>query len=121
MGTNMPSESQFSKAFCSLSPEQQIQFLARLAFDLTVHARGTYEPGTPQLEDAARMREFNEFQHRVSSQLLSLLLHRKDRYPDDVFAQLLWACAEATEAKAALRSALDLVHAAGAKNTTSAA
>lgn len=66
--------------------EQQIRFLSRLAAELTVWARGTYEAGTDCVVDPPRLRQFNEFQHQVTGQLVKLIGGQEDRYPDDVFA-----------------------------------
>ncbi len=39
--------------------------------------------------DGARLRAFNEAQNRIQAQLLRLLTASTQRYPDDVFANIL--------------------------------
>jgi hypothetical protein len=53
----------------SLSVEEKIAFLAHLAHDLTVAARGTYVPGTESVAKPESLRAYNEVQHRVTASL----------------------------------------------------
>ena len=55
-------------------PEQiKARFLARLAWELTIAGRSTYEPQTEQLIHPEHLRRINEIQHRVTSCLTQLL------------------------------------------------
>jgi hypothetical protein len=61
-----------------LTPEQRRELLARLAFELTIAARTTYDPGSGDIAEPRQLRAFNEIQHRVTSSLLDILGRRKD-------------------------------------------
>ena len=56
------------------SVENKVKFLARLAHELTVCARGTYEVGTTRVLEPEILRSYNEFQHRVTGSLVEHLL-----------------------------------------------
>ncbi len=73
----------------ALLAAEQISFLSRLAANLTVFARDTYEVQTVNVGDAPRLRGYNEFQHRVSFHLLHLIEGDEDRYPDDVLGRMI--------------------------------
>ena len=51
-------------------------------------ARHTYKAGEDGVHEPERLRLFNEAQHRILGQLNSLTSDRKERYPDDVFANI---------------------------------
>jgi hypothetical protein len=51
------------------SNAQKALFLAVLAHELTVGARGTYEVGTSGVKDPKLLRAFNEILHRVTASL----------------------------------------------------
>lgn len=53
----------------SWSDAQKIRFLATLAHELTVCARGTYEAGTRRVLEPELLRSYNELQHRVTGSL----------------------------------------------------
>jgi hypothetical protein len=77
-----------SANFATSGRQGQIVFLAYLADRFALLARDTYnEDGG--VADPARLRAFNEAQHRVSAQLLALLTGSDRRYPDDVSANIL--------------------------------
>jgi hypothetical protein len=57
----------------SWSNAQKVHFLAVLAHELTVSARGTYEVGTTGVLEPEVLREFNEIEHRVTGSLRSHL------------------------------------------------
>jgi len=76
--------------FSDLSSEEKANFLARLAFELTIMARDTYEVGTDDLTNPKLMRSINEIQHRILSQLSAILRNDKNRYPDEVFWQIVF-------------------------------
>jgi hypothetical protein len=52
---------------------QKVHFLAVLAHELTVSARGTYEVGTARVLEPEALRAFNEIEHRVTDSLRSHL------------------------------------------------
>lgn len=51
----------------SWSNAQKVHFLAVLAHELTVSARGTYEVGTTGVLEPEVLRAFNEVEHRVTA------------------------------------------------------
>ena len=102
---------QFTKTFCSLNRSEQLFLLTRLAADLTVEARGTYEAGTTHVLEPDRLRDFNEFQHRIAFHLLNLMKDDSERYPDDVFANIIWESAQALGVARALVQAIDYTEA----------
>ena len=48
---------------------QKVKFLAVLAHELTVCARGTYEKGTARVLEPESLRAYNEVEHRVTGAL----------------------------------------------------
>jgi hypothetical protein len=100
---------QFLKKYVTLTVEQRITFLARLAASITVDARGTYVPGTDGVAEPSRLREFNEFLHRVTFQLTHMLSGTPERYPDAVFAEIVWDFAEAVASRDSLVAAMKSV------------
>ena len=75
--------------FRGLRPAAQIEALARLAHELTIVARDTYEVSSPDLRSPHRLRCLNEVQHRVTSHLLALLTGDPGRYPDEVLVSII--------------------------------
>ena len=75
----------FATAFCRLSDYQQQLFLAQLIMRWNVFARAFYDSG----DALVKLRHFDEAQNRAGSQLLELILGSDERYPDDVFANIL--------------------------------
>jgi hypothetical protein len=73
-------------AYQSLSPGEQVRFLLRFAWSLTLVARHYYEP---QPGSSAAVREINEIQHRVLGHALSVLQDEQPRLPDDVFVAMV--------------------------------
>jgi hypothetical protein len=74
-----------------LSQHDKALFLAALAHDLTVAARDTYVPGTNAIVNPVRLRAFNELLHRIASHQRDILADAADRFPDDVFLEMLIA------------------------------
>ena len=60
--------------------------------ELTLRARGQYRAGT-ESADGARLRTFNELQHRIATQLVNHIVGRRG-YPDRTFLQILSETAE---------------------------
>ncbi len=65
------------------------KFLAMLSADLTVVAREGYEVGTEGIADAVWVRRVNEIHHRVAGHLVKLIYEDDERYPDDVFLNIV--------------------------------
>ena len=85
----MPSE--WTERYRCAAPEVQARFLARLALELTVVARGTHPQAATDTADAVcaeTLQAVNELQHRIAGQLVHLLSHDPHRYPDDVFCAM---------------------------------
>jgi hypothetical protein len=76
-------------AFRSLPPAAQIEALVRLAHELTIIGRDTYETSSLELRYPHRLRGVNEVQHRVTSHVLALLTADPGRYPDEVLASII--------------------------------
>jgi hypothetical protein len=57
----------------SLSDSARTALLARIAFELTLSARHTYEAGTENVLDPQGLRAYNELLHRVTSAVVSHL------------------------------------------------
>ena len=79
-------------AYAELSPEEQSRTLAKLSSELTLAVRGQYS-AAPQLVwsgQGSPVGMFNELQHKISDQLVALLQARSERYPDDVFVNILF-------------------------------
>lgn len=77
------------EAFESLSSREQVRFLLRLAWRLTVVARNYYVPQSDQLADPTAIREINELQHRVTAHALAVLDENPNRYPNDVLLDII--------------------------------
>lgn len=75
--------------FSSQSREQQIRWLSRLLFQISIFARDTYEVGTDNLTDPPRMRRFNELMHRVSLHLVAFIDDDLNRFSDEIFFRFL--------------------------------
>ncbi|CAN5446605.1 hypothetical protein BH20ACI1_BH20ACI1_22700 [soil metagenome] len=83
--------------FSDLSNNEKAAFLAQLAWELTVAARETYKVGTEDLTNPKLMRLINEIQHRILSQLSAILRNDENRYPDEVFWQIMFDNNQAME------------------------
>lgn len=78
----------FADRYVAMSVKRQAVALARLANQLSLMARETYAVGDG-VSDGERLRTFNEAQNKVLAQLERLLTADPERYPDDVFANIL--------------------------------
>jgi hypothetical protein len=81
--------SRLAAALAGLPPAAQVESLLRLAFELTLLGRDTYEPSSLDLRHPQRLRSLNEVQHRVVSQARAVLTGDAARYPDDVFTAII--------------------------------
>jgi hypothetical protein len=82
-------ESKALSAYQSLGREDQVRFLIRFGWELTIVARAYYEPGTENLTLPAAVRAVNELQHQVTQHALAVLEGNERRYPDDVLVTIL--------------------------------
>jgi hypothetical protein len=55
----------------SLSPTERTAILARIASELTICARDTYEAGTENILEPQVLRAYNELLHRVTGAVVS--------------------------------------------------
>ena len=83
--------------FSDLPTNEKADFLAQMAWELTVAARETYEVGTDNLTNPKLMRSINEIQHRLLSQLSAILRNDVNRFPDEVFWQIMFDNNQAME------------------------
>lgn len=101
-------ESDFNTAFSSLRPNEQASLLAALAHHLTVCARAI-EPSEAGHEKAmVRLLALNELQQTITGQLLNLITDDNRRYPDHVFADVLFETARTGNSESDLEWALGL-------------
>jgi hypothetical protein len=77
-----------SARYAAMDVQDQLIFLARLAYRLTLVGRATYDD-RGRVADSESLRTINEAQHRISAQQLKILMDDKRRYPDYVFANIL--------------------------------
>src|SRR2546426_12385064 len=77
------------QAFINCSCAEKVSLLLRLAHELTIIARDTYERESDGLTNPVRMRTINEVQHRVLSFLIALRENNLNRYPDDVLVGIV--------------------------------
>ena len=84
--------SEFDVLYRGLSPTRQARLLASLGHDLTVVARSYYGPEGREAPSHILI-ALNELQHQVTAQI-GHLIGNEDRYPDDVFIQILFEHAE---------------------------
>lgn len=89
-----------------MSIQEQILFLSLIGHGLTIAARGTYEFQGPGVTKPTQLRELNEIQHRIYSQLSSLARGGKPAFPPDALARWLVGDA-ASELRGALSYALE--------------
>jgi hypothetical protein len=92
---------------------QKQQFLARLAHELTVRARSTYEPGTTKVLNPELLRAYNEVQHRVTGSLHDHLQGRAGMSLSEVLGLLKDFGARhgrSTDVEFAINRALRLAH-----------
>lgn len=75
--------------FRGLLPTAKIETLVRLAHELTILGRDTYEASSLELRYPHRLRCLNEIQHRITSHVLALLTADPGRYPDEVLVSIL--------------------------------
>jgi len=72
-----------------LDRNEKVTVLARVAHELTMLARDTYEPGTRGVSDPGRLRAINEVMHRLTRRVLSLSRGSGDDWKEEDFWQAL--------------------------------
>ena len=77
------------QAFINCSCAEKVSLLLRLAHELTIIARDTYDRESEGLTNPVRMRQINEVQHRVLSFLIALGENNLNRYPDDILVGII--------------------------------
>jgi hypothetical protein len=75
--------------FGSLSEAEQVRFLVRFGWELTILGRGTYEVGGEGLAEPAQLRIIHESEHRLLGHLRELLEGSPRRRPNDVVMGVL--------------------------------
>src|SRR4051812_24427496 len=88
-------EDDATHVFEQQSLQEKALLLARLSHQLTIAARDTYTVGSDGVDDPARLRAFNEIQHRVTG-FHAALISGTARYPDDVFVRMMWTTEDST-------------------------
>jgi hypothetical protein len=84
--------------FEGLSLRDKARFLSSLADRLTIVGRDAYPSATPGISDAvriARLQSVNELQHQIAQQIGRYLDDDPNRYPDEVFWDILAEGADA--------------------------
>jgi hypothetical protein len=76
-------------AFSQMPRENNIRFLSRLAFELTIVGRDSYIPQTEDLSHPAHLRAINELQHKILSYLCALTSNDRALYPDNVLIAII--------------------------------
>lgn len=109
--------SDFTVQYTQRRASEQIAFLARLAAEITLWARGTYDAGTEHVLEPEQLRSFNEWQHRVAWQLVHLLQNDPRRYSDDAFAQIMAQYAESLHCLPSLLKLFEQSHRETARAT----
>lgn len=75
--------------YADLDLSTQQLFLAKAGYWLSLSARETFRPGTDAVDNAPLLRAFSEAHHRIFDQLIGMMAGSDQRYPDDVFANIL--------------------------------
>lgn len=72
----------------SLSGEDRLIMFGRLSHELTVVARDTYEVGSHNVKDAARLRALNEIQHQMTSVVADLIENQRSTHSGSSVANI---------------------------------
>lgn len=76
-------------ALLSMSPNRKLRVLSLLAHNLTICARSAYLPEVNDDLARKKLRGLNELLHVVTGQLMHMVSEDAERYPDDVFMDIL--------------------------------
>jgi hypothetical protein len=80
--------------FLGMSAEQKARLLALVAHNLTVCARAASLPEVPDPAARRKLLGLNELLHLTTAHVMHLVRGDEDRYPDDVFLDILLETAE---------------------------
>ena len=94
-----------------MSTREQALFLSRLAWELTIEARSTYDPDSSDLTDPLKLRLVNETMHRIMGQLVAVTTQDLDRYPDEVIFEMILDPGEGLSLRRAANAAFAFVDA----------
>ena len=83
---------EFDVLYHQLSPTLQARLLASLSHDLTIVAR-SYDGPEGREALSGILVALNELQHQITAQI-GHLIGNEERYPDDVFVEILFEHAE---------------------------
>ena len=75
--------------YLNASRDEKVHWILLLIFYMTMFGRGTYRPGTEELEDPLAMRRLNGLLHSISSYLLVLIDDCVYGLSDDIFLRCL--------------------------------
>ena len=104
----MPSHNP-TEVFVKLTRDEKLDFLLRLAHDLTIVGRDAYTVGGNGLDAPHRLREINEVEHRILAFCLALKQDNPKRYPDDVLLRIILEHPEDSELQRQILSSFDRV------------
>src|SRR5437773_2302527 len=76
-------------AFLAMLPDRKARVLSLLAHNLTICARAAYLPEVGDDLARKRLHALNEVLHAVTGQLMHMVSGDANRYPDDVFMDIL--------------------------------
>lgn len=77
--------------FSDLSSIDKARFMARFMYEMTLEARGFYQPSGDQAIDAPKLRFINEIQHRLTRFIEQILIDDPSRPADQMMMRLLLA------------------------------
>jgi hypothetical protein len=97
------------ETFISSSPAEKADVLLRLAHELTIIARDTYDQESDGVTNPSRLRSINEIQHRTIGFVLALMTNNPNRYPDDVLVQIILDHPEDAELQRQLQEEMDRI------------
>jgi hypothetical protein len=75
--------------FTELRLIDKARLLTMFLHELAEEARGTYGPGSDQVQDAAHLRFANELVHRLTRVIEQLMAEDAARPPDDIVMRML--------------------------------
>lgn len=78
-------------SFSDLSSVEQVRFLVRLMYELTLEARGFYSRGGEAPIDVLRLRFLNEIQHRLTRYMEQILTDDPSRPATSAMIRLVLA------------------------------
>ncbi len=92
--------------FVEMVSDRKMRMLALLAHNLTICARSAYLPEIGEVSARKRLHALNELLHVVTGQLMHMVAGDANRYPDNVFMDILREKAQIGHCEADLLQAL---------------